>query len=63
MIRAMYDARRRIGGFAQDDLRKNRDNSRTELMVFVAYIVLSTLLNLDWVSLPSCTASDTYLHL
>jgi len=42
MIRAMHDSRRRIGRFAQDDLRKNRDDSRTELVVFGAFIVLST---------------------
>ena len=44
MIRAMHDSRRRIGRFAQDDSRKNRDYSRTELVVFGAFIVLSTQL-------------------
>jgi len=44
MIRAMHDSRRRIGRFAQDDSRKNGDDSRTELVMFGAFIVLSTQL-------------------
>jgi len=36
MIRAMYDSRRLIGRFAQDDSRKNGDDSRTDgVMVMI----------------------------
>ena len=33
MIRATFDSRRRIRRFAQDDLHKNGDDLRTQLLV------------------------------
>ena len=39
MIRVMHDSRRPIGRFAQDDSRKNGDDSCTKFVVFEGYIL------------------------